>query len=213
MLFFDSPLPVFSAGGKLHLDTPIPAVSLRGISWIDGVEFSESGGGHPLLRNTLTGQIAYDRYGARRRQLPVRGKICSSDGYSVGMPVHPENPVQVVRNGGNQTAKNPGELLQFPLAIFAEFSRSRGKQQFRLQNESVSLDADQRIIGDDTAQAAKKFGTIALQVGNPPGQFDIEPFTEILNLLVLFIPFKLGLFQSLADFCKLALQLIDFLIE
>ncbi len=72
--------------------------------------FAEAGSHEPVRRNAKLDQSRHHRQCPRLRQFPVRGEgRAGRDGNAVGMAVHAQDPVDIVRDLPHQALQRLGE--------------------------------------------------------------------------------------------------------
>ncbi len=88
-------------------------------------------------------------------------------------------------NLGGRRLQGLGHLDDLLAALFAQFGRTGGEQDLRLENEAVADDADAGLIAEHLAQFAEELGAVARQFLDLARQRRVQPVAERNDLRLL----------------------------
>src|SRR5947207_11369430 len=87
-----------SALGEFQFDATIAAIGVLAGGGVERLVVGKTGRNKPAWRDALADRVAHHRDCPRRRQFPVRRKLCGADRPAIGVAVDPEDPADVCRD-------------------------------------------------------------------------------------------------------------------
>src|SRR6266478_8633515 len=171
--------------GQLQLDAPIAAIGILGGTWINRLLVGEARRGEPRRWDAFIDGKTHHRQRAGGRQFPIRRELRIADRATVGVPVDPQDPVDVRRDLGGKLLQRDDHRSKFFFRPVGEIGASGREQHFRLEYKAVANDANVGALAKYLAQPAEELRAVTSQLLDLVHEGKVEALTEFDDLALL----------------------------